>query len=170
MTTSTAFSCHASIKSANAVAGVDLSSWLSWACYGLGFALALHLAPDMANDLNGGGFGVSVIAGSVALFFALVLVIQHQMNVSLRNTTFGEPQKLVTDGVFAMSRNPMYVAFLLPVLSIAYYSPLAAGAAAALYLVAMNSLVISVEEQTLDAIFGGRFQRYCAATPRWLVW
>ena len=170
MTASSAFSRHAAPGTANTVAGIDLSSWLSWSCYGLGFGLAVSLAPDMAADLRAGGFGATVIAGSVAVFFALVLFIQHQMSVSLRNSSFGEPRKLVTGGVFAVSRNPMYVAFLLPLAALACYSPVAAAAAMGLYVVAMNSLVIAVEEATLEASFGNRFRAYRLSTPRWLVW
>ena len=147
-----------------------MSSWLSWTCYGIGFGLATRLAPAMADDLTGGGLGVAIIAGSVALFFVMVLVIQQQMSVSLANTCFNEPAKLVNDGIFAVSRNPMYVAFLLPLVSLAYYSPLAACGAAALYVFAMNSLIITEEEASLTAAFGSKFQRYCLATPRWLIW
>ena len=170
MTPALPFSRQSTTKTTNTLAGVDLSSWLSWGCYGLGFGVALRLAPDMAADLTAGGVGLIVIAGAVAAFFAAVLTIQHQMNVSLRNTSFGAPQKLVDDGIFAVSRNPMYVAFLLPVASIAYYSPIAAVAAATLYVVAMTGLVIAVEEETLEANFGKRFGQYCQRTPRWLVW
>lgn len=152
------------------IAGIDLSSWLSWTCYGIGFGAATRLSPAMADDLTGGGIGVAVLAGAVAMFFVLVLVIQNQMHVSLTNTAFGEPCKLVNSGIFAVSRNPMYVAFLLPVLSLAIFSPLAALGACGLYIAAMNSLVIADEEVALAAAFGNQFRRYCLATPRWLIW
>lgn len=165
----------ASVAQASKVAersGLDihLSSWVSWACYGLGFGLALHLAPQMAQDLRSGGPGLCVLAGSVVGFFALVLSVQHQMSVSLRNTRFGEPRKLVTAGWFGISRNPMYVAFLMPILSIAWFSPLSAAAAAILYVMAMNTLVIAGEEEVLEASFGQSFRTYKRSTPRWLLW
>ena len=124
----------------------------------------------MADDLASGGAGLTVMAAAVALFFVFVAVIQHQLRVSLSIPSFGEPKRLVTDGIFALTRNPMYVAFLLPLLSIACYSPIAAIAAVALYILSMNSLVIAVEEETLASMFGSPFRRYCLATPRWLVW
>jgi protein-S-isoprenylcysteine O-methyltransferase Ste14 len=170
MISAASFDRHATDKTTNAIAGVDLSSWLSWICYGLGFVLALKLSPSMADDLTSAGFGLTVIVAAIALFFGLILIIQHHMNVSLRNTSFGAPKQLMTDGFFAVSRNPMYVAFLLPLISLTYYSPLAGLSAAALYVVSMNGLVIAVEETVLDANFGSQFRRYCLATPRWLVW
>lgn len=150
--------------------GIDLSSWLSWACYGLGFGLALKLASSMADDLVSAGLGLYLLAGSIVIFFGSVLFIQKQMSISLASNTFGSPKQLVDDGVFAVSRNPIYLAFLLPIGSLAYYSPTAAIVAAVLYIVSMNVMVISVEEQTLEAAFGDQFRRYCLATPRWLVW
>jgi len=170
MSSATLTSHRPSDKPKTILAGIDLSSWLSWASYSVGFGLALRLAPGMAEDLTSGGIGLAIVASAVVSFFVIILLIQQQMNVSLRNTSFGAPKKLVDGGVFAHSRNPMYVAFLLPLVSIAYYSPTAALAAVALYIVSMNSLVISVEEETLEASFGNSFRRYCLATPRWIIW
>ena len=170
MTSAFSLDRRSAAKSSNALAGVDLSSWLSWAWYGLGFTLAVKLNPSMVLDLTSGGVGMIVLSGAVAIFFVLVLAIQRHMRVSLQDTSFGDPKKLVDDGVFAMSRNPMYVAFLLPIASIGYYSLVAAAVAAVLYVLSMNNFVIAFEEQILDATFGGRFHRYCQSTPRWLIW
>ena len=170
MTTATQSNRSAQTNAPKTLAGVDISSWLSWTCYGVGFAVAMHLAPNMAADLSAGGLGLTVVAGAVALFFVLILLIQNQMRIALSNTSFGEPRKLVNDGIFAVSRNPMYVAFLVPILSLAVFSPLAALGAAALYVMGMNELVIADEEAILTSMFGNDFRRYCAATPRWLVW
>ena len=145
-------------------------SWLSWVCYGIGFGVATRLAPNMAADLTNGGIELTVMAGAVALFFVLILVIQNQMRIALTNSSFGEPRKLVSDGIFSVSRNPMYVAFLIPILSLATFSPLAAIGTAGLYVVAMNTLVIADEEAILAAMFGNQFRRYSLATPRWLIW
>jgi protein-S-isoprenylcysteine O-methyltransferase Ste14 len=170
MITASSASYRASRSAIKSIGGVDVSSWLSWCCYSLGFAVAIHLAPESLEDLTNGGRGAMVLVGAVALFFALVLVIQHQMNVSLRNSAFGSPRKLTTHGFFALSRNPMYAAFLVPLLSLTVVSPLAAIASAALYVLAMNSLVIINEEEALLSSFGGQYRRYSLETPRWLVW
>ena len=152
------------------LAGIDVSSWLSWTIYGVGFGLAIHLAPEAIDDLTTGGSELLAVIGGVCAFFGLVLAIQHQMNISLRDTRFGEPRKLTTEGFFALSRNPMYVAFLIPILSQAAISAPAAVAAAVFYVMAMNTLVIVNEEETLEANFGNQYRRYRKATPRWLVW
>jgi protein-S-isoprenylcysteine O-methyltransferase Ste14 len=150
--------------------GVDISSWLSWACYGMGFGVMIRLAPEAVADLQAGGIGLYILLGAVAAFLGLVVTIQHEMSVALSNTAFGEPRKLTTTGFFALSRNPMYVAFLIPLLSLTFYSLFAALAAAALYVTAMNTLIICSEEEVLGAGFGAQYRRYCASTPRWLIW
>jgi protein-S-isoprenylcysteine O-methyltransferase Ste14 len=161
---------HSSKIRSTDLGGIDLSSWLSWTSYGLGFGLAVKLASRTADDLLSGGLGAYILIGSVVIFFGSVLLIQKHMSISLRSNTYGSPKRLVDNGVFAISRNPIYLAFLVPIGSLAYYSPVAAAAAAVIYIVSMNVLVISVEEQTLEASFGDQFRRYRLATPRWLIW
>ena len=89
MTSAFSLDRRSAAKSSNALAGVDLSSWLSWAWYGLGFTLAVKLNPSMVLDLTSGGVGMIVLGGAVAIFFVLVLAIQRHMRVSLQDTSFG---------------------------------------------------------------------------------
>ncbi len=170
MITSARSDRRASSTEITRLGGVDISSWLSWACYGLGFGLTVRFSPEAIADLQSGGVGAVVLIVAVVTFLGLVLAIQRQMSVALSNTAFGEPHKLTTTGFFAVSRNPMYVAFLIPLVSLAIYSPVSALAAAALYITAMNTLIICTEEEVLQANFGAQYRRYCQSTPRWLVW
>ncbi|MCH9807399.1 MAG: isoprenylcysteine carboxylmethyltransferase family protein [Alphaproteobacteria bacterium] len=148
-----------------APAGVDSSSWISWACYSVGFVLAA--SPSAAQDMRGGGLGVAVLLTSVAAFFIATLLIQRHMRLSLAASSFGHPAQLVTDGVFRYSCNPIYVAFLLPLLSLGYYSPVAAFVASLTYIAAMTVFVIKPEERVLGEEFGAEYQAYKAQTPRW---
>lgn len=150
------------------LARVDASSWISWGCYALGFALSLDDTNIVA--LRGGGPQAVVLVVAVALFFAIVAVIQRQMRVSLFAQQYGYPRKLVTGGVFSMSRNPIYVAFLLPLASLACLSFTAAVVAIASYLLAMTQFVIRHEESVLEAEFGETYRDYRARVPRWLGW
>ena len=151
------------------MSGIDRSSLVAWASFGLGFAATLALAPEAADDMAGLGPGALAILGAVAAFFAFTIGAQRYMGLRLSDTTFGTPRRLVTTGVFAWSRNPIYVAFLLPLLALAAYSAVAAGVAATAYVVAMNRLVIAREERVLDRMFGADFLAYRRATPRWLI-
>ncbi len=149
------------------LANVDRSSWVSWAAYTVGIQLAgVH---QLRADIGSGGGGVGLLLITVAIFLVLVLTIQRHMRLSLLAQSFGTPRQLVTTRWFRYSRNPIYVAFLIPLSAIAVFSPFAALVAIALYLTAMTKFVILEEEATLEASFGDAFRAYRRRTPRWLL-
>ena len=147
---------------------IDRSCWLSWTCYVAGFGAACALNPGMVPDLCAGGAGLWLMLGAVIGFLMVVASIQRHMRLSLLANTFGTPNCLIAGGVFRYSRNPIYVAFLLPLASLAWYAPLAAMTAIALYMWTMTRWVIATEERQLQAQFGAAYTAYRAATPRWL--
>lgn len=145
---------------------IDRSSWVSWASFVVGAELARP--HGFGAELKSGGVGLLLLAAAVAVFFVLVLLIQRHMRLSLLANTFGQPQQLVTSGWFRHSRNPIYVAFLIPLLALAYYSVAASLTAIGIYLLAMTFLVIIREERVLERSFGQIYLDYKASTPRWL--
>lgn len=149
------------------LAAICPSSWVSWGCYGVGLMLAL--TPQAAADLTSGGAGFAILFGSIVMFFLSAILIQHSMRLSLLSNSFGQPNRLMTQGVFSVSRNPIYTAFLLPLMGLAYYSLPAMLAAVSLYLFTMTRFVIRSEEAALSRRFGATYTAYCAHTPRWLV-
>lgn len=83
--------------------------------------------------------------------------------------TFDDPDVLVDDGLFAITRNPMYVGFTLmlvggAVLSgawLAWLGPVGFFAAADLW-------YIPFEEARMRAVFGDEYERYGRRVGRWL--
>ena len=150
-----------------ALGRVDCSSWISWSCYLLGFMLAL--SPSSAAELRSGGTGAWALGGSVLVFFLIAIMIQRHMKLSLRASSFGDPTRLVTDGVFRYSRNPIYVAFLVPLLALGYFSIAAAVLSSLVYLISMTFLVIRREERVLQTQFGQEYSDYRASVPRWFA-
>ena len=76
---------------------------------------------------------------------------------------------LVTHGVYAISRNPMYLALLLALL--AYGFVMSNGyciAFAVLFVPVMNRFQIIPEERVLAERFGAAFIAYCRETRRWI--
>lgn len=146
---------------------IDLSAWVS----GLSFACGLGLAhsPAMTAEIVSFGPGMYVATAAFLAFLASVLAIQRHMRLSLLANTFGSPRRLVTGGVFRFSRNPIYVAFFLPLASIAYFSLAAAIAATAIYVLAMNLTVIRKEERDLYQAFGAEYAHYLRTVPRWVI-
>jgi protein-S-isoprenylcysteine O-methyltransferase Ste14 len=76
---------------------------------------------------------------------------------------------LMTDGVFAWTRNPMYLGFVLILggvwLLMGSVSP---GVVVALFAVAMNRFFIPPEEEKLSRTFGETFEAYRRRVRRWI--
>lgn len=148
------------------LAAVDASSWISWGCFAAGLLIAS--GPEMRHEFDSTGAGVFILAGSITVFFVVAAAIQRHMRLSLLAHTFGAPAQLVTGGVFRHSRNPIYVAFLVPIAALGYFSIIGAAVAAVAYVAAMTAFVIRNEESVLERKFGAEYTAYKARVPRWL--
>lgn len=158
-------SVHSKALASLTLRKIDPSSWISWACYALGFCLAT--SPAATESMISGGSAAYVLIAAVFAFFVSTAMIQQHMQISLRASSFGHPKRLITNGVFRYSRNPIYVAFLVPLASLAALSLIAAVLAVAVYFVAMTLFVIIPEERVLTAEFGSEYKAYSACVPRW---
>lgn len=79
-----------------------------------------------------------------------------------------ESTSLITDGVFKISRNPIYLGFLLALAGWAVWL----GALTSLLLLAvfvwyLTKFQIMPEERSLQAQFGDDYTQYCQSTRRW---
>lgn len=105
---------------------------------------------------------LSVVIGLIALgyFFKAKTTVDPRKPV--------KSSKLVTKGVFAYSRNPMYLAMLLILLAFglklgnAFNTLIAVG-----FMAYMNRFQIAPEEKYLLQIFGKEYQQYCVNVRRW---
>ena len=139
---------------------------LVFATLALGFALE-WLGP---THLPGGTprrvLGVLLAAGGVGLMAAAMRTFRAAgTNVE----TWRPANAIVTRGVYARTRNPIYLAMLAITLGIA----LAAGSLSLLLLVAPLALVlrygvIAREERYLERKFGEPYRVYRRAVRRWL--
>ena len=110
---------------------------------------------------------VLALAGVATIVSGLKAFRHAKTTIDPRN-----PQKaaaLVTTGVYAFTRNPMYVGFTFVLLGWAafLFSPwvLAGPLAFVLYI---GRFQIRPEERALTALFGGTFGAYAARVRRWL--
>ena len=80
-----------------------------------------------------------------------------------------EPARLVSDGLYRFSRNPMYVGVLLVVFgqAVLFVSPLIVAYGCALFLF-FHLIVVFVEEPHLRERRGPSYELYCRTVPRWL--
>ena len=108
------------------------------------------------------------LAACFATFLGSVVVIQGRLGFAASANTFGTPNHLVTGGIFQYSRNPIFLAFWLPLLSLTLLSIPAGLFALALYIVTMNLTVLRTEERDLTELFGHAYTAYAAKVPRWI--
>lgn len=132
---------------------------------GLGLIEVLHPA-------SGAIRAASELPWDVPLLLGLPLLIWARLNFKRKRAevhTFRPPTRLVTDGPFRFSRNPMYLGFLLVLLALA----LLVNTWCALlvpfgFFVVANSWYIPHEERTMRRAFGSHYEDYAWSTRRWI--
>lgn len=79
------------------------------------------------------------------------------------------PKLLVRRGLYRLTRNPIYLGVLLLLIgeTILFESLTLLAYALVLWIV-FHLFVISYEEPTLKRQFGGAYDEYCSAVPRWV--
>jgi protein-S-isoprenylcysteine O-methyltransferase Ste14 len=81
----------------------------------------------------------------------------------------GETSTLVTGGVYAWTRNPMYLGLMLVLLGWATrLGTLTAFAGPVIFVPLIERVQILPEEHALRARFGREYEDYCARVNRWL--
>ena len=116
---------------------------------------------------------VSVLGWITVFFGAALLVISVKAFVRARTTVNpldpAKADKLVTTGLYRISRNPMYLAMAIVLLGEALLlANFAAFAAPAIFVLAITRLQILPEESALRRIFGDQYRGYCQNTRRWI--
>lgn len=110
------------------------------------------------------GLGIAVLGLGLEAWSARAL---GQRGATTRPN--GEPTALVREGPFRWSRNPFYCGMLLLVIGMMLAASLDWGVVAVpLLWLALDRLVIPVEERRLERAFGVTYQTYQASTRRWL--
>lgn len=83
--------------------------------------------------------------------------------------TFEQPDLLVTDGIYSVTRNPMYLGLILIVVGAALVSgTLVAGLLSAAFIPVVRYGYVAYEESAMRGKFGRRYEEYCQTVGRWL--
>lgn len=130
----------------------------------IGLAFVLPLNENFPLLLQWFG-GLASIVGILIAFFGAKTFRRIGTNIK----TFDMPQMLVTTGLFAWSRNPMYLGFAICVLG----GALALGSIAALVIAIvfcsiLDRWYVQFEEAVMLKVFGEDYRAYCAKVRRWL--
>lgn len=115
---------------------------------------------------------LSILFGILILITGISLVYISLRKLSKMKTTFipdGKPEKLVKDGPFRFSRNPIYLGMLLILvgvsISLQSFSSLMISIVFGLII---NFTWIKHEEKKLEDIFDSEWEEYSKRTRRWL--
>ena len=115
---------------------------------------------------------ILLVFGVGLMMLGIVIAVGAESQFRRSRTTvdhLGIPTKLVTDGWFRYSRNPMYLSFALLLMG----AWLALGSVAPLfgvvaYLFLVERWYIAPEEKRLVATFGKQYESYRMRARRWL--
>ncbi|WP_439150426.1 methyltransferase family protein [Sulfitobacter sp.] len=136
-----------------------------------GFALAGLLATYLPlGDFDAPALLVLITAlsGGVFLLPAVESFVKHETTVNPQSPS--QATTLVTDGIYSITRNPMYVGMLIVLMAFVVWlgAPSASLAAGAFFL-SIDRFQIRAEERFLGQNFGKTYEDYTKRVPRWLI-
>jgi protein-S-isoprenylcysteine O-methyltransferase Ste14 len=138
-------------------------------CIALGF-LAKHFFSPLS--IFGAKSNLQVSTGAALVAFAIVIVASCRRAFIERGThpnPYTPTKAIVTTGVYGLSRNPIYVAFLIIVLAFALFtnSWWFIGSAVLAFLL-LDFGVVKREEKYLQEKFGVEYDDYFRRIRRWI--
>ncbi len=131
--------------------------------------LAANRAPEWALTIPG-HVVIAIVIGLIGILLILAGAIEFRAAKTTVNPMQpGNASSIVTRGVYAISRNPMYVGFLLILLSWAVFlSNILSFAVLPTFVWYMNRFQIIPEERALLAKFDEDYSAYTKSVRRWL--
>ncbi len=143
--------------------------------YASKYAILLLWAGTVAQSWGAGWSILAVPAGVqwVALVlwcagFLLLLAGRLGLGASFRIGSPREPTQLCVDGLFRLSRNPMYLGVGLTLLASVLYTRNPAVLAIAVVVAAIHHRIVLAEERHLRTAFGEPYEAYCRRVRRYL--
>jgi protein-S-isoprenylcysteine O-methyltransferase Ste14 len=134
---------------------------------------AVGLLVPVAGPVGGAGGWVLRLAGLILLVGGLAVTVlgsRRFATVGTNINTFRDPDLLVTDGLFGLTRNPMYLGFLVSLVGVAgAVGSLSALFGPLLFAGAAQWWYIPFEEQRMEAQFGPAYDHYRRHVGRWIT-
>lgn len=134
-------------------------------------ALALGLPPAAAGPLPWLEQSIVRIIGSAVLVLSLLWVVaaQARMGASWRiGIDAGPRPPLVTSGIFALSRNPIFLGMRASLLGLFLALPNAFTLAILLVAEVLIQVQVRLEESHLSSVHGLEYDQYRKAVRRWM--
>lgn len=110
--------------------------------------------------------------GLLILILAILVAVREKRRFAENETTIypdDRPSRLLTDGLYRYSRNPMYLAMVIGLIGIWIFSGgLLPGVIVLLFAAVIHHRFILLEEENLEAVFGEQYRTYKIRVRRWL--
>lgn len=104
-----------------------------------------------------------------SIIAALALYEFHKHKTTVHPHTPEKTSTIVNSGIFAYSRNPMYLALVLALISLAlYFTNLTCFAVIPFFIWYITRYQIKPEEIILGKLFPQEYESYCQRVRRWL--
>lgn len=137
-------------------------------CAGLMFSLRYNF-PQYHFYLTFSFLLIIFLIATASLIGALALFDFHKHNTTFHPHTPEKTRTLVDTGIYAYSRNPMYLALVLVLLALALYlKNVTCFAVVPLFIWYITRYQIKPEEVMLDKLFPIDYQAYSQKVRRWL--
>lgn len=135
------------------------------------FGLAIYFSREMlpvAEIQHSSYLGVFLL---LIGFFVLISAVRlfRKDNTTVNPLSPDQATKLVTDGIFKYTRNPMYLgmAFILGSISV-FFNLLGGILLVALFCAYITKFQIIPEERAMKDLFSHDFEKYTKSTRRWI--
>ena len=105
------------------------------------------------------------------ILFIVVIVVSFAFIRASHNILFRRPEnhdELITDGILAHVRNPMYFGVLLIYLAFIFLSISLISIALWIVIIVIYDKLATFEEKQLEKLFGERYLEYKKKTPKWI--
>ena len=120
---------------------------------------------EVKNEFIFGSF--MIISGLIIILSAIILFKKYQTTITPLNPS--NATKLITDGIYKFSRNPMYLGLLLVLVGISIILNLTGGFFfILLFILYINLFQIIPEENAMVDLFKDEFLEYKKNVRRWI--
>ena len=120
---------------------------------------------EIKNEIIFGSF--MIISGLIILLSAIILFKKYQTTITPLNPS--NATKLITDGIYKFSRNPMYLGLLLVLFGISFIlNPIGGLSLIPLFILYLNLYQIIPEENAMVDLFKDEFLEYKKNVRRWI--
>ena len=120
---------------------------------------------EVKNEFIFGSF--MIISGLIIILSATILFKKYQTTITPLNPS--NATKLITDGIYKFSRNPMYLGLLFVLLGISIIlNPTGGFFLIPLFILYLNFFQIIPEENAMVDLFKDEFLEYKKSVRRWI--